>query len=331
LDLERLTPWFTANVPAVTGPLTASRIAGGLSNLSYVITDGTGSWVLRRPPLGHVLETAHDMGRECRVLSALAATNVPVPHVYGLCSDPDVLGAPFYVMDFVVGSTYRHASQLEQIGSERTAAVATSLIERLAAIHAVDPDEVGLQDFGRPQNFLGRQVQRWQRQLEASWSRELNGAHALYDELVRQLPEQSPAGLVHGDYRLDNTLVCDDDRIVAVVDWEMSTLGDPLTDLGMLAVYMTLPEILPRNGIADASAAPGFLTIPEVVAAYGDASDRELTGLDYYVALSAFKLAVISEGIHFRYQQGQTVGAGFDTVGDTVEPLLALGLEALSR
>ncbi len=328
LDLSALGRFLAETAPELlTGPLTASLIAGGKSNLTYRVDAGSASWVVRRPPLGHVLETAHDMAREHRVIVALRSTPVPVPKPLAVCTDPSVIGAPFYVMEFVPGRVYRTANALQRIGSDRTAAASRAALAALAALHAVDPEQVGLGDFGHPEGFVERQVRRWGKQLTASRSRELPGIDALYDRLAGALPPEQPPAIVHGDYRIDNLVIDDDQRVAAILDWEMSTLGDPLTDLGLLRVYDELAPLF--AGIADAPAAPGFVRGEEAVAAYVAAGGRPVDGLDFYVALAAFKLAVILEGIHLRHTQGLTAGEGFDNLGDAVPLLIDLGHRAL--
>jgi aminoglycoside phosphotransferase (APT) family kinase protein len=327
LDLARFTTWFDGACPGeIGGPLTGRLIAGGRSNLTYEVTDGTRSWVVRRPPLGHVLATAHDMGREYRVISALRDTSVPVPLTYALCTDPDVIGAPFYVMSSVDGISYRTADQIAALGPARIRAIAERLIATLALLHAVPPAEVGLADFGRPEGFLARQVRRWKKQLDASHSRPIAGIDELHALLAANPPDGTPPTIVHGDYRLDNVLVGSDDKIAAVVDWEMATLGDPLTDVGLLIVYQTMERL--GDGPM-ASAAPGYPAVPEVIAQYAKCSGRDLSDLGFYIALASFKAAVILEGIHYRYVHGQTVGEGFQEIGAMVEPLVASGLAAI--
>jgi aminoglycoside phosphotransferase (APT) family kinase protein len=327
LDLVRFTTWFGGACPGeIGGPLTGRLIAGGRSNLTYEVSDGTRSWVVRRPPLGHVLATAHDMGREYRVISALRDTSVPVPLTYALCTDPDVIGAPFYVMSDVDGVAYRTADQIAVLGPTRIRAIAERLIATLALLHAVPPAEVGLADFGRPEGFLARQVRRWKKQLDASRSRPIAGIDELHALLAANPPDGTPPTIVHGDYRLDNVLVGSDDKIAAVVDWEMATLGDPLTDVGLLIVYQTMERL--GDGPM-ASAAPGYPAVPEVIAQYAECSGRDLSDLGFYIALASFKAAVILEGIHYRYVHGQTVGEGFQEIGAMVEPLVASGLAAI--
>jgi aminoglycoside phosphotransferase (APT) family kinase protein len=327
LDIERFAAWFDRACPGeIDGPLHGQLIAGGRSNLTYEVSDRTRSWVVRRPPLGHVLATAHDMGREYRVITALRDTGVPVPLTYAQCTDPDVLGAPFYVMSKVDGINFRTADQLAELGPGRARVIAEHLVAALARLHAVVPAEVGLADFGRPDGFLARQVHRWKKQLDASRSRPLAGIDELYTLLAADPPDGSAPAIVHGDYRLDNVLVSADDKVAAVVDWEMATLGDPLTDVGLLIVYQRIGRL---GHEPMASEAPGYPAVPEVLALYAAASGRDLSDLGFYCALAAFKAAVILEGIHYRYVQGQTVGEGFEEIGTLVEPLVAAGLAAM--
>jgi aminoglycoside phosphotransferase (APT) family kinase protein len=332
LDLARFRAFFEGARPgAVDGTLRAQVIAGGKSNLTYEVTDGSSWWVVRRPPLGHVLATAHDMAREFRVTSALQGTDVPVPETFALCEDPDVLGAPFYVMERVAGTPYRTASQLEPLGPERIAAISARMVDTLAILHQVVPADVGLGDFGRPEGFLARQVRRWRKQLDASHSRHLAGADELHRLLGSNIPVEGPPAVVHGDYRLDNLLVDGADRVAAVIDWEMSTVGDPLTDVALLVVYQTMVDLDVGSAVADASTAAGFLANEEILRQYADRSGRDMSAMGFYLALASFKLAGILEGVHYRYIQGQTVGAGFDTVGAVVEPLIDAGLTSLKE
>ncbi|MEU2185159.1 phosphotransferase family protein [Streptomyces thermolilacinus] len=331
LDPVRLRALLDRERPGlVSGPLDARLIEGGRSNLTYAVTDGTRRWVVRRPPLGHVLATAHDMRREHRVLSALHPTAVPVPRPLLLCEDETVLGTPFYVMDFVPGTPYRTAAQLAPLGAERTRAAVLGLVDTLVELHAVDPDEVGLGDFGRPDGFLDRQLRRWGKQLAASRGRELAGIDELHAALGRELPESPAPAVVHGDFRLDNVLIGDGDRITAVLDWEMSTLGDPLTDLGLLVMYST-PLDIPGGVISTTASAAGHPAAGELAERYAARSGRDVSRLAWYTAFAWFKLAVILEGIHYRYTLGQTVGAGFDRIGELVPLFIEHGLTTLQE
>lgn len=324
--------FFRASCPGELGPVReVSLIAGGKSNLTYEVSDGERSLIVRRPPLGHVLATAHDMGREFRVMSALAETAVPVPRMVVLCEDPNVLGEPFYVMSKVAGTPYRTAAQLTPLGPARAETIATRMVDTLVDLHQVDPDAVGLSDFGRPEGFLARQVRRWGTQLDASRSRDLRGADELREALAAAQPTESAATIVHGDYRLDNLLIDDADQVAAVVDWEMATLGDPLTDLALLVVYQELASWEEVAFAADISTTPGFLSTAAQIDRYQLRSPLDLSNMGFYLGLAYFKLAVILEGIHYRFSQGQTAGDGFDALGAIVEPLLAHGLEAVSQ
>jgi aminoglycoside phosphotransferase (APT) family kinase protein len=262
-------------------------------------------------------------------MTALRDTDVPVPRTYVLCEDEDVIGANFYVMERVHGTPYRTAAELAALGPERTEAISRRTVETLATLHRVDPAAVGLADFGRPEGFLERQVRRWKKQLDASRSRDLEGADELHDLLAANIPAEQAPAIVHGDYRLDNLLIDERDEIAAVLDWEMATLGDPLTDVGLMLVYGDLARL--TDSVADASSAPGYLSGEEVVELYAERSGRDLSAMGFYLGLASFKLAVILEGIHFRYTQGQTVGEGFDSVGAAVEPLIAAGINSFKE
>lgn len=330
LDLDKLSSWLPS-VGIEAGALSGELIAGGKSNLTYAVNDGANEWIVRRPPLGHVLATAHDMSREYRVMSALQGTDVPVPVTYAMCTDTDVLGAPFYVMQRCVGTPYRRSTELIALGEDRTRAISERLIDTMVALHVVDPAAVGLSDFGKAEGFLARQVERWNKQLKASYNRELPLADALYEELHATVPTESATGIVHGDFRLDNVLVDDTDRPTAVLDWEMATLGDPLTDLALMLVYNRLGEALGGDAVTDVSLAPGYLSETDTVVRYAAGTGRDLSNFGFYIGLAVYKLAAILEGIHFRYLQGQTVGPGFDRIGEGITPLLEAGLQAMKE
>lgn len=329
VDLDALTAWMDSAVPGLRrGPLQGTVIAGGKSNLTYRITDGTNTWALRRPPLAHVLPTAHDMRREFTVISALNGTDVPVPTAIALGEDTDGLGAPFYLMGFVDGVVYDDAERIAALEPDAAAALGENLVDTLLALHAIDPAAVGLADFGRPDGFLARQVRRWSRQWEASETEPRPTLAPVIEALEAALPQSSTPGIVHGDYRLSNCIYAPDATIAAVVDWEMATLGDPLTDLGLLVVYHGLAEtddlVMPRL-----DPARGFLGVDALVARYAAGSARSLDRLPWYVGFGYFKLAVVAEGIHHRYLQGKTVGPGFDRFGDHVPGLLERALDHL--
>ncbi len=320
LDLEKLRAYLDSP------PLSATMFAGGRSNLTYAVTDGTNRWVLRRPPLGHVLPTAHDMVREHRVLSALSHAGFPVPKPVLICDDISVIGAPFYLMEHVDGKIYRDAADLEKIDLH---SLTLRLVDTLADLHSLDPEKIGLGDFGKPEGFNARQVRRWKQQLDASRSRDLSGIDELHARLATDIPAGGPGAVVHGDFRLDNVLIGPEGQVNAVLDWEMSTLGDPLSDLALMLVYAGRP-LLFRDGKPFAPInLPGHPSLDEMSARYAERSGRDVRDLHWYVGFAAFKLAVILEGVHYRYTKGQTVGAGFDTVGAMVPSLIEQGHRAL--
>ena len=337
--------------PAVVGPYLADAlgdpawtasavtlIAGGKSNLTYRVDSPAGAVVLRRPPLGHVLPTAHDMAREHRVMSALAGTAVPVPRMRHFCSDTDVLGAPFYVMDLVEGHIVRQQFPPGYADTEpERRQVCERLVDVLGALHQVDPAEVGLADFGRPDGYMARQVARWSKQWDASRLDGVEALDALATELASSLPATQRHTVVHGDYRLDNTVLDPDDvgRVLAVLDWEMSTLGDPLADLGVLLVYWNQADDSgARQGglvVPSVTALPGMITRAEVAERYAKASGLDLEPLPWYLAFGFFKLAVVCAGIAMRSKGGAMVGEGFDGFEAVVPTLVELGRSTLSE
>jgi aminoglycoside phosphotransferase (APT) family kinase protein len=308
-------------------------IAGGRSNLTYRLAvegpSGRRLLVLRRPPLGHVLPTAHDMSREFRVHSALAGTRVPVARPLAFCADVDVIGAPFYLMEYVPGLVLRTRQDTAGLTESQARHLSEGLADMLAAIHGVDLAATGLSGLGRGAGYLRRQLDRWQRQWDLSVTREVPGYAELVARLTDALPPEGETTLVHGDFRLDNVLVTvsPQPRIAAVVDWEMATLGDPLADLGLTLVYWTDPG---EEGVGpDATTSPGFLSRAGFAAGYAMRTGRDISRIGYYVAFGYFKLAVVLEGINARYLQHQTVGEGFDAEGQAVPVLVARGHEVL--
>ena len=336
IDVRRTTAWFAGNVPQAPPPLDFQVIAGGRSNLTYLVRDaGGGAWVLRRPPLSGVLPSAHDMGREHRIISALLGTPVPVPEAIGLCEDPAVIGAPFYVMRFVEGLVPRDEAAVRAAFDEpRRATAAESLVEVLVALHEVDPAAVGLGDLGRRDGYIERQLRRWTRQWEQSKTRELPAM----DEAGRRLSEgvpaqQGPGTIVHGDYRLDNLILSPAGEVAAVLDWELCTLGDPLADVGLLMVYWSDPgdDVLPLDSTV--TALPGFPRGPEIAETYARGSGRDLSELDFYVAFGYWKLAAILEGVYARSAAG-AYGRDDETYrrfASVVELLAERALDAITR
>ncbi len=317
IDAAGVGRFFAAQVPGGDVPLRFALISGGRSNLTYRVSGGGRDWVLRRPPLGHVLPTAHDMAREYRVLTALAETDVPVPRTFALCEDAAVNGASFYVMEYRPGVVLNEAipdGYAESAAGRRAASLA--LVDTLVRLHAVDAEAVGLGDFGRPAGYLERQVRRWAQQWERSKGRDVPEIDALAERLPKALPASPAPTIVHGDYRLGNLALDPDDpgRVVAVFDWEMATLGDPLADLGYALIYWGEEGDPPqqRTGTMHLTARPGFLSRAALVAEYARRSGRDTSAIDFYQALALYKLAVISEGIAARFRQGKTVGEGFD-------------------
>jgi aminoglycoside phosphotransferase (APT) family kinase protein len=327
--------WFAEHVPMAEPPLSFERISGGHSNLTYGVRDAAARrWALRRPPLGKRLGSAHDMGREHRVVSALGSTEVPVAPVVGLCEDESVNGAPFYVMEFVEGPILRGVAEAKAFPDQvERREIGLRVADTLVAIHAVDPDAVGLGDLGRKEDYVARQLRRWHGQWEKSKTRELATIDELHARLSARIPAQGPATIVHGDYRLDNMILTPQGKVAAVVDWELCTLGDPLADVGLLMVYW------PERG-ADtialgqpANLAPGFPTCEELRVRYVERSGRDLSDLDFFIALGYWKLAIILEGVYARYAAGQygTVDEGIQQFARMVERLAEAANEAERR
>ncbi len=332
IDRAGVEGWFSEHVEGAEPPLSFERISGGHSNLTYRVGDAAGhSWALRRPPLGKRLGSAHDMGREHKVVSALGPTEVPVAPVVALCQDDTVNEAPFYVMEWVEGPILRGLAEADAFPEEADRrAIGERVADTLVAIHAVDPDAVGLGDLGRKEDYVARQLRRWHGQWEKSKTRELPAIDAVHERLSARIPEQGPATVVHGDYRLDNMILTPRGEVAAVVDWELCTLGDPLADVGLLMVYW--PEA-GEEGVAlgqPATMASGFPSREELKARYAERSDRDLSQLDFFVALGYWKLAIILEGVYARYAAGQygKVDEGIQHFARLVERLAVAAGEA---
>jgi len=338
IDIDPVTDWLTDVVTsaggAVTAPLTFDQIAGGRSNLTFHVTDAAGgAWALRRPPTGHVLASAHDMGREHRVMSALAPTPVPVPQMFGLCDDDSVNGAPFYVMDWVEGTVVRTNKIAEEFDLATRRAMGISVVKNLAKIHQVDIDEVGLGDFAKREGYIARQLRRWKGQVDAIESPTDPSIDRAFEELQSRIPEQSSTRLVHGDFRLDNTIVDDRGEVVAVLDWELTTLGDPLADLGAMLCYWTRPgdEVVALTD--PPTLADGFLERDEVVAIYEEEIGGNVGDVAYYHAFATWRLACILDGVVDRYRagaMGDDGGFDADAWAGQVSTLASSSLELLS-
>ncbi len=331
-----LEEWFAKRIPTLEPPLDYEKIHGGLSNLTFLVTDQAGKrWVLRRPPLGDRLGSAHDMGREVRVVTALAGTPVPVPPVVGYCDDDSVTGAPFYVMEFVEGPVLRAPEQAALFPSpDQRRRIGEGLVETMAGIHALDPQEIGLGDLGRHDGYVPRQLKRWSGQWEKSKTRDLPLLEEVHRQLLESVPEQSETTIVHGDYRLDNVIYSPLGEVAAVVDWELCTLGDPLADLGLLMVYWAEPEDESIPLFRPATVEPGFPSRAHLVDHYRNVSGRDVSGLDYFVALGYWKLAVIIEGVLARFRSGGYGEAARDSGGEfetAVETLAGAASEAIDR
>jgi aminoglycoside phosphotransferase (APT) family kinase protein len=333
LDLNALDRHLQSIGVPRTGELRAELIAGGRSNLTFLVFDDASKWVLRRPPLHGLTPSAHDMAREYKVVAALEDTPVPVAHAVTMRNDDSVLGAPFQMVEYVPGRVVRYAEELEALGDQTVIdGCVDALINVLADLHSVDPQAVGLGDFGKPTGYLERQVRRWGSQWDlVRYEDDPRDAdvNLLHAKLGAALPAQSRSSIVHGDYRIDNTMLdaVDATKVRAVLDWEMSTLGDPLSDAALMCVYRH-----PMFDMVHANAAWSSPLIPsadELAHRYSLAADQPLAHWDFYMALAYFKLAIIAAGIHFRARMGGGTDDG-DKVGEAVAPLIAMGLTALS-
>jgi aminoglycoside phosphotransferase (APT) family kinase protein len=296
--------WLAAHVGGCEPPFEFTAIAGGRSNLTFLVGDSAGHrFVLRRPPLGHVLATAHDMAREHRLIEAVGRSNVPVPRVLGLCTDPAVNGAAFYVMSFVEGVVLDSPAKAASMSEHQRRHASEHLVDVLADLHAADVDAIGLGDLARRDGYVERQIKRWTTQWANSKTRDLAEIDEVAGYLAANVPQQQGAAIAHGDYRFGNCITdVESGRILAVLDWELCTLGDPLADVGYLGVYWARPG--GGGNAMDPTTQPGFLTYDEVVARYAARSGRDVTQINYYVAFSLWRNAVICEGVYARYLHG---------------------------
>ena len=337
IDPAPVTRWFRENVPGAVPPLRFEIIPGGHSNLTYRVEDAAGGvFVLRRPPLGAVVATAHDMAREHRIVAALGPTPVPVPPALGLCEDPGVNGAPFYAMAFVEGSVLVDARDVERDFPEPVRArIGESVIDVLADLHTVDPDAVGLGDLGRREAYLERQLRRWRTQWEKTKTRELPLMERVHEALGEVCPPQDGAAIVHGDYRLGNAITGADARIAAVLDWELCTLGDPLADLGYLLNNWAAPgETGPvtRGAALSPSMAGGFPDREALVERYARRTGAQVRNVPFYRAFQYWRLAAIVEGVMARYLKGVMAGeADTGSMRLQVDGLAAAAADMLDR
>jgi len=335
IDVVKVSGWLADNVAGARAPFSFQLIAGGRSNLTFLVTDDNGiRYVLRRPPLGHVLATAHDMAREHRIISAVGQTNVPVPATLGLCTDESVNGAPFYVMNFVDGVVLDNAEKAALLDKSLRRSASFNLIDVLCELHGVDIDAVGLGNLAKRKGYIERQIKRWSTQWENSKTRELPEIDEVVRLLSTKVPRQQDVSIAHGDFRFGNVLTdVATGRIAAVLDWELCTLGDPLADLGYIGVYWSdgPASALRAN---DPTPAGGFTTYRELVERYATKTGRDVSGVDYYVAFSCWRLAVISEGVYARYlhgAMGNQEGIDMTVMKAGVDALTIRALEAVGR
>ncbi len=335
IDHDGVTAWLSTNIDGAIAPFRFDLIAGGRSNLTYLVSDAADQkYVLRRPPTGHVLATAHDMEREHRIISAVGLTGVPVPRALGLCTDTSVNGASFYVMEFVPGVVLDSAEGAELLAPELRRRASEHLVDVLADLHDADVDVIGLGDLARREGYIERQLKRWSKQWANSKTRELPAIDAVANRLGANLPVQQGVSIAHGDYRFGNCITdVEHGRIAAVLDWELCTLGDPLADLGYLGVYWVAANGEGRGN--DPTSAPGFMSYAEVVDRYASRTGRDVSQIDYYVAFSSWRLAVITEGVYARYLNGamgdEVDSEALELFRTGTEDLAATALDALRR
>ncbi|HEV8675142.1 MAG TPA: phosphotransferase family protein [Methylomirabilota bacterium] len=336
LDWKGLAGYLRDRLPTADGSLAVSQFPGGHSNLTYLLRFGDQEYVLRRPPLGPVAPTAHDMAREYRVLSALWPVFPPAPRPYLLCEEAAVIGAPFYVMERRHGLVVRTTIPPElgdDLALRRRASQA--LVDTLVGLHAVDWAAIGLAGLGRPAGFVERQVRGWAERYERAKTRDIPAIRDLARWLAERIPPALPPTLLHNDFKLDNVMLdrTDPGRVMAVLDWEMATLGDPLVDLGLLLCYWGDPVDPParRQSVSQVTAEPGFLTRAEVLARYGVATGRDVSRIAFYETFALYKVAVVVQQIYVRYARGQTQDARFAGFEQRVIGLAEAALDLAER
>ncbi len=315
IEVEPVSRWIAERVERAEPPFSYELIAAGGSNLTYRVIDANGSpWALRRGPTGHALATAHDMRREWRIMSALESSTVPVPRCAAYCDDAAVNGADFYVMEFVEGRVLRTSRDAEAFDAVSAAVATSSLIDVQVAMHTIDLDAVGLGDLAKRTDYIGRQLKRWRSQVEAGGARDVPAMRSLHDRLLAAKPVESASpGLAHGDYRFDNTVLGADNRIAAVLDWELCTIGDPIADFAWSLQYWADPDDDVSFLDDSPTLAPAFERRASVGQRYADASGYDLEDLPYYVAFSWWKQACIVEGVYARHLHGASGGMGTST------------------
>jgi aminoglycoside phosphotransferase (APT) family kinase protein len=334
IELEPLTAWLAEHVPELEAPLRFTRVGEGQSNLTFRLDDAAGrTAVLRRPPLGEILASAHDMSREHRILTGLAAAGRRVPTPLAYCDDATVTGAPFYVMEHVDGAILTKVAAAERLEPAARANAGRSLVQTLVELQQVDLDAAGLEDFKRPESLASRQLRRWTRQWEASKTAELPVVDEVAELLGARMPEERESVLVHGDYRLDNAVLSDAGEVKAVLDWELCTVGDPLADVGLAIAYWNelgaaagRPSALFREPVTEV---PGFPTADELAREYARASGRSLDELPFWIAFAYWKIAVIVEGVYRRWLNDPGNGSGAGELQPAVARLAGLAREAL--
>lgn len=334
IDAAAVNRWLESGAPAVATPVTFTLVSGGRSNLTYRMTgaDGT-AYALRRPPTGGVLSTAHDMNREWRFISALHPTAVPVPEPVAYCADAEVTGAPFYVMGFVDGLVLADADAGAALPHAARVTAAGQIADVLADLHAVDPDAVGIGDIGRRTGYVERQLRRWHKQVHASGAPDLDLLDRVHDLLAAHVPDHDgPGGIVHGDYRPGNMSFGPDGRILAIFDWELATLGDPLADLGWLISTWQRPGDPHPPTTPGPSTVDGFPGAAEIAERYARAGGRDVAALPYYVAFSRWRSACIGAGVYARYRAGVMGDDGYaaQARADNVTAQGEAALEAIS-
>ncbi len=337
-DVPAVEAWISANVDDLTPPFKWTRLEGGHSNLTYRLDDAQGRpAVIRRPPQGVLLPKAHDMSREWSLISALGDTPVPVPRAFGFCESPDVTGAWFYVMGLIDGHPLYNSEETEAlVPIAARQGLALSFIDVLAALHEVDPDEVGLGGLGKKENYVGRQLKTWYR----SWTSSIEGAklddpraHELQAFFLDNMPDQGPARVVHGDYGLHNCLFGADHKVAAVVDWEISTLGDPLADLAYALNWFADPSDTEPQPPEAATAVDGFPTRGELAERYAQKTGRDLSKIDYYLGFNRWKSAAILHGVYARYIEGKKSSDDIDLpdMRERILRALTLAEQAVNR